>query len=228
LDPGVKDNDIFADPTLFAMQQYRDFLGREGDPQGVAFWAGQVTWMVRTRAQVIESFMASPEFQDTTASVIRLYLAYFGRYPDEGGLRFWSAYHRSGHSLEEISGLFAGSAEFAERYGALSNEDFVFLVYANVLGRSPDAGGFAFWRSQLDSGALTRGAVMLQFSESAEFQSLARNPVFATMLYIATMRRAPDAQGYAFWLGQLNGGTPATSVIDAFIRSPEYRARFLP
>jgi hypothetical protein len=228
MDPNVKDNDVFRDASLFSAQQYRDFLGREGDSIGIAFWAGQINSLSRTHAQVIESLMASPEFQDTTASVIRLYLAYFTRYPDEGGLRFWSSFRRSGHSLDEISGLFAASGEFAQRYGALSNADFVSLVYANVLGRSADPGGFAFWQGQLDSGAMSRGTVMLQFSESAEFQSLAQNEVFATMLYLGTLRRAPDPGGFAFWVQQLDAGVPRESVIDTFIRSGEYRARFLP
>ena len=228
MDPNVKDNDVFRDASLFSAQQYRDFLGREGDPMGIAFWAGQINSMSRTRAQVIESLMASPEFQDTTASVIRLYLAYFTRYPDEGGLRFWSSFRRAGHSLDEISDLFAGSGEFGQRYGALSNADFVSLVYANVLGRSPDPGGFAFWQRQLDSGAMSRGTVMLQFSESPEFQSLAQNEVWATMLYSGTLRRAPDPGGFAFWVQQLDAGASRESVIDTFIRSGEYRARFLP
>lgn len=42
LNPTVKDNDIFATTAkgnrLFAMQQYRDFLSREGDAGGIAFW----------------------------------------------------------------------------------------------------------------------------------------------------------------------------------------------
>ena len=38
--PLVKDNDVFANARLFAMQQYRDFLGREGDAAGITGWSG--------------------------------------------------------------------------------------------------------------------------------------------------------------------------------------------
>ena len=46
---------------------------------------------------------------------------------------------------------------------------FVDLVYRNVLARPPDPAGRAHWAGGLDSGRLTRGGVMIGFSESAEF-----------------------------------------------------------
>jgi len=42
------------------------------------------------------------------------------------------------------------------------------LIYANVLTRTPDDAGFAFWLDRLQQGT-SRGGVMLAFSESPEF-----------------------------------------------------------
>ena len=69
-----------------------------------------------------------------------------------------------GNLLDAISDFFAGSPE--SRDCSLSNADFVPLVYNNVLGRAPDAGGHAFWTSQLDTNARARGQVMLGFSDA--------------------------------------------------------------
>lgn len=103
-------------------------------------------------------------------SVERLYLAYFLRDPDAGGLAYWNDRFRRGLPLRAISGAFSRSAEFQGRYGALSDRDFVDLVYRNVLSRTPDAGGYAYWLGQMAAG-MTRGSLMIGFSESDEFRA---------------------------------------------------------
>jgi hypothetical protein len=224
---GVRDNDIFSIPFLFAAQQYRDFLAREGDADGLNFWTTDIATGARTRPAVIESFFSSGEFQGVISPVARLYFAYFLRIPDYGGLMYWIGRFRSGASLDSISNYFAASPEFAQAYGALNNAQFVTRVYLNVLGRAPDAGGLAFWTSELDSGARTRGQVMLGFSESAEYRSLIANEVAVTMIYIGMLRRAPDAGGFAYWVDSLDRGHSAQTLINGFLTSSEYRGRFL-
>lgn len=108
---------------------------------------------------------------DPTGSVARLYLAYFLRQPDAGGLAFWvDRCNRRISSLVDISDAFAGSPEFKLRYGALDNAAFVTLVYRNVLGRDPDQAGLQASIDFLGRGA-RRGEVMLGFSESPEFKA---------------------------------------------------------
>jgi len=104
-------------------------------------------------------------------SVDRLYLAYFERVPDSAGQAFWSSRLDDGMSLPAISEQFARSPEFVTLYGGVSDDAFVELVYQNVLDRSPDAGGLSHWTNQLATGVLTRGEVMLGFSDSAEFKT---------------------------------------------------------
>lgn len=102
--------------------------------------------------------------------VERLYLAYFLRDPDPSGLSYWNEQRAAGMALGTISDQFATSGEFQSRYGALSDRDFVALVYQNVLSRAPDAGGYAYWLAQMAAG-MTRGTLMTGFSESAEFRA---------------------------------------------------------
>ena len=225
--PNVKDNDVFTVARLFTMQQYRDFLGREGDAGGVDFWTGAVN-SGTPRSAVIESFFGSQEFQGTMAPVARLYFAYFLRIPDYAGLNFWIGFYRAGNSMDSISNNFAGSAEFQDRYGALDNGQFVNLVYQNVLGRAPDAGGFNFWKNELDTGARSRGNVMLGFSESEEFRGTSDSKVYVTMMYFGMLRRAPDQGGFDYWVGYRNGGNSGQALINGFLASQEYRNRFLP
>lgn len=225
--PNVKDNDIFSQAMLFALQQYRDFLGREGDAGGINFWTTQINTAAQTRGQMVENFFNSAEFQSTGAPVTRLYFAYFLRIPDYGGLTFWTNSFRQGNSLANISQAFATSQEFVNRYGALSNDQFVDLVYQNVLGRPADAGGKSFWLGQLNGGT-TRGAMMLGFSESPEYVNTIRNSVYVTMMYTGMLRRSPDQGGFDFWKGYLGGGNSGLALINGFLASSEYRTRFLP
>lgn len=104
-----------------------------------------------------------------TDSVYRLYWAYFLRDPESSGWSYWLATYRLRETdLETLSWSFSASEEFRIRYGALSNREFVELIYWNVLGRAPDPVGWTHWTTALDQG-YGRGAVMLAFSESEEF-----------------------------------------------------------
>lgn len=118
----------------------------------------------------VESAQVSRATQAQSNSILRLYRAYFLRDPDRAGLAHWVAQYSSGkRSLQSISEYFARSKEFQERYGSLSNAEFVRLVYQNVLGRLPDANGERHWTNTLATGT-SRGQMMVGFSESPEFQ----------------------------------------------------------
>jgi len=106
-----------------------------------------------------------PVTDSRTDQVERLYSAYFLRASDRAGLDFWIT---DGRSMTEVSEEFARSAEFQQRYGALDDAGFVELIYRNVLRRPSEAAGREFWLDSLADG-MTRGAVMLNFSNSPEF-----------------------------------------------------------
>src|SRR5690606_15080133 len=109
----------------------------------------------------------------TTLQIERLYLAFFLREADAAGLQQWVALRWFGIPLPLIAEHFAASPEFRNRYGSLSNPAFVDLVYSNVLHRSPDFAGKSDWTARLNAGA-TRGQVMVEFSDSAEFVTRTR------------------------------------------------------
>ena len=55
--------------------------------------------------------------------------------------------------------------------GDLSDEDFLSLVYLNILGRPADQEGYNFWLAVLKSGAMTREQLIVEFTESDEFKA---------------------------------------------------------
>ena len=149
------------------------------------------------------------------------------RDPDYGGWTGWFDYLRAGHSQTEILNQFLGSQEFQLRYGSLDNTAFVTLVYNNVLGRAPDPAGLAQWVAWLNDGTYTRADVMNGFITSPEFDNRVRNRVYSNLLYIGFLRRVGEAAGLDGWTNWLTAGTyTLEQVVNGFVTSPEYLARF--
>ncbi len=76
------------DPQFFVTQHYRDFLNREPDASGLAFWVNEIT-SCGTNAQCLQikrvnvsaAFFLSIEFQETGYLVYRFYKAAYGNLP---------------------------------------------------------------------------------------------------------------------------------------------------
>lgn len=170
----------------------------------------------KTHTEAIASNIGSEEYAATVEPLARLYLAYFNRVPDYEGLDYYIGERERGTALEAIAEEFAGSREFELRYGPVANTEFVDRLFLNVYGIPPDASQRAYWAGQLDSG-VTRGQVMLAFSEGAAFRTATGNEVFVAMAYAETLRRAPDPADLARWVRFLDAGNPREAVIAGLI-----------
>jgi hypothetical protein len=116
-------------------------------------------------------------FTDTTidlatdgksAIAYRIYQAAFNRKPDLAGLGFWIKALEQGVELDSVARDFVNSTEFKNLYGtSVSDDQFLTLLYNNVLHRSADPSGYSFWLKALTSG-VSRPHVLAQFSESPE------------------------------------------------------------
>lgn len=101
----------------------------------------------------------------------RIYKAAFNRQPDADGLGYWISLMDGGLSLSDAAAGFIGSSEFARLYGPNpSNEQFIDLLYQNVLQRQSDQSGYDFWIQAMNSG-VSRAQVLAEFSESPENQA---------------------------------------------------------
>lgn len=109
------------------------------------------------------------ELTDSHARIFRLYWAYFDRIPDPAGALFWIDRHEQCWDLPRIAAFFTESPEFSTSYGPITDGQFVDLVYRNVLDRSPDDAGRAYWLGRLEDGSIGRTRLMLDFSWSDEF-----------------------------------------------------------
>lgn len=119
------------------------------------------------------------------AQIALLYQGALGRTPDVPGLVGWqnvfatesAAAQNAGPYTSlagtQVAGLpdlaygFTQSTEFQQKYGSLTNTQFVTQLYANVLDRAPDTAGLNGWVGALDGGQ-TREWVLVGFVESTE------------------------------------------------------------
>ncbi|WP_197277094.1 DUF4214 domain-containing protein [Sphingomonas profundi] len=172
------------------------------------------------------------------AQIARLYYLVLERDPDSMGLNSWVHGLDAGGSLIAAANGFTGSQEFQAKTAGLGTADFVEFLYNGALGRASDPDGKANWMNALESGHLTRGEVVVGFSESAEYRSVTHartdagffiyDETYAAIssLYDAFADRLPDRDGLANWVAAAQSHTLSLDAIaDGFAASAEFQAK---
>ena len=129
-----------------------------------------------------------------------LYVAYFGRPADPGGLaNFESALLAAGApsdvtslaeaystnaTVKALIDSFGTSAESQALYGSssTSSTSFVTAVYTNLLNRQPEQAGLTFWSSAIASGNLSMGNAALSITAGAYGNSTTQGQADATLI----------------------------------------------
>jgi hypothetical protein len=143
------------------------FLVPQADPTGVKTIDGI------ERVQFEDGGGLAFDIVGVGGQAYRIYKAAFNRTPDSGGLGYWIGQMDLGMGLIEVSARFIDSKEFRDLYGAApTNAEFLAKVYTNVLGRTPDQGGYDWWLNAMNTDpSKTFAKVLADFSESAENQT---------------------------------------------------------
>jgi glucose/arabinose dehydrogenase len=204
---------------------YSKVLARSPDPGGLAFWRGHIDGG-GDPVVLLGALVHSGEADAWMGQVLRAYRAAYGRGADLGGLSHWLGRRvgAGGRSFREVAySSFIRSPEFDAKYAGTTDEEFVRRVYANALGRQPDAGGLAYWSGRLNS--TSRPQVVFEISESAEHRSRRRIEVEITGAYVPLLGRLPDQQGEAHWRARLAAGASPAELLHAIWTSAELTGR---
>ena len=136
-----------------------------------------VPWSTPEAGANVECRIEAPsaEFADevgqsaAAAQVWRLYQSIYLRQPQRSGFDYWVSVRESGATMATIAKSFmADSQEFTNRYGDVNNQQFVRLVFNNVLCRDPADTGLDYWSGQLRAGG-SRTDLLLNFTELHEY-----------------------------------------------------------
>jgi hypothetical protein len=116
-----------------------------------------------------DSILAVDTGAGESAGVIaRLYQGALSREGDSSGLGYWITQLDNGNNSADVASGFINSDEFLTNYGSdISDGQFITNLYSNMLGRAPDAAGYAYWFNEMQNGA-TKEQTLINFSESAE------------------------------------------------------------
>ncbi len=235
-DAAVPTTNPLDNAQFFVNQQYLDFLNREPDSGGLAYWTNEITKCGNNttctnnrRAGVSAAFFVEAEFQQSGSFVYRIYKGGLGRQPTYSEFTLDRSKVVGGieSDKEVLLGNFVQRAEFRLTYpDAMTNEQFVNKLF-DTAGLVP----FGTERQQqidaMNSGKtraqLVRDVVEIQVFKDREF-----NPSFVLMQYFGYLRRDPDPGGYTFWLDVLNNRDRNNyrGIVCAFITSREYQERF--
>jgi len=95
--------------------------------------------------------------------VSQLYVALFGRAPDGDGLGYWVQLRDQGQSLAQIANTMYATTPARTYFPSfLTNGEIIAAFYTNVLGRTADAEGAAFWTGKLNAAGATPGSVIAE------------------------------------------------------------------
>ena len=210
------------DSQFFVRQHYRDFLNREPDASGLAFWTNEIEKCgadaqcreVR-RINVSAAFYLSIEFKETGYLVYRLHKAAFntgerldyrtflGDTQEIGrgvvvGAQGWEGAIET--NKQGFIDTFVRRAEFVVAYPqGMSAVQFVEALNANTGDPlNPSAGGSLTQGerdqlvSELTTGAKTRAEVLRAVAENVEFQRRQFSKAFVVMEYFGYLRRAAN------------------------------------
>jgi len=168
----------------------------------------------------------------TQQLVAATYDAYFGRAPDADGFAFWVGQFNAGQGsvatvLGNIASSFAISSEAEALYPFLADPQdatpaqigaFIDSVYDNLFNRLSDAGGLAYWTSQvqqtLASGGFV-GSVLVDIMAGAQ-NSTAGQDISTLMNRIAVgLEYVHDQQLYGSPWSAANDAADATALLQS-------------
>jgi hypothetical protein len=254
-DPSASPNATLIDDARFFVQQhYEDFLNREPDAGGLAYWTNRITacgsdarCIHERRIGVSAAFFVELEFQDTGYYVYRFYKASFGRQPTFAEFTSDRSNLTGGPNLEANKQAFADQwvqrQAFRDAYPiTMSNTEVVNKLFDSA---GLTASVYDMQRQQeiaaLNAGR-SRALVLRDVIEIADFKSIPNpndpryieikqtsqyNPAFVLMQYFGYLHRDIDP-GYDFWLDVVNNREPNNyrGMVCSFLTSSEYQLRF--
>lgn len=228
----------------FVRQHYLDFLNREPDSGGLAYWTNNIDecgnnqrCIAARRTGVSAAFFVEQEFQNTGSFVYRLYKAGLGRRPTHAEFvqdRSLLDVLNLETSKQSFALTFVQRTSFVQKYAANTTaESFVDALLATIQLASGVnlSNQRAALISKYNTGAnldQRRAFALRDAADSTAFTAAEYNPSFVLMQYFGYLGREPDQGGYNFWLNVLNNSDPNNyrGMVCSFVTSREYQERF--
>ncbi|HVF67662.1 MAG TPA: PQQ-dependent sugar dehydrogenase [Pyrinomonadaceae bacterium] len=203
---------------FFVRQHYRDFLNREGDTTGVAFWTNNIescgadaACRDAKRIDTSAAFFLSIEFQETGFFAYRVHKTAFGNLPGRPVPITFNDFIRDSQEIGfnvvvnqgDWQGLldrnkqayvdaFVSRDEFVAQYPAgQTPAQYVSALNTNA-GFAITAAEEADLAARLAGGQETRATVLRKIADDADLRRAETNRAFVLMEYFGYLRRNPN------------------------------------
>ena len=230
----------------FVKRMYNIVLDREPDATGLKTWTNKLNSKKASASDIINGFFFSDEYKGknkSSSDMLRdCYKAMLDRYPDAKGAESWGGRLNIGMSIQVVCKGIVGSSEFkslCKTYGInagsinlmyAKDENyertyFVYRLYKNCLGRTPDGTGLENWCKSLKNGK-TGSSIAQGFIFSKEYKGKhVTNADFVDMLYRTILGRSPDKTGANSWTSKLDYTNTREYVTNGFLFSDEFKGQ---
>lgn len=159
---------------------------------------------------------------ETNTLIQQLYVAYYGRPADTGGLNYWAGrLEENGGDLGEVINAFATSTEFEERFANLSDEERVNTMYQQVLGRPAEEAGLAFYTGMLargDSSLIELALDIVNGAQGTDTTTI-QNRVEVAKQFTQNMAERGLDYGSIEAAGQLLAGVTSATNVSEYIQN---------
>ncbi len=222
-----------GDANFFVRQHYLDFLNREPDSNGLAFWRGDVfgcgidrACVEAKRVNVSAAFFLSIEFQQTGSLVYKMHKAGFGNLAGRpvavGRADFLADTRAVGSTPAQVivgqtdwerqlevnkqafALAFVRRAAFQSAHGGQAAGAYVDSLFANAGVTPTPQERQAALNAFGAGGAAGQAAALRSVAESNSASAKSFNEAFVLMQYFGYLQRDPDDEGFNFWLTKLN------------------------
>ncbi len=163
----------------------------------------------------------------------RMYVAGLRRSPDSQGMIYWRDALTEGRTtpVKMVPSFFKPPK--TRVVANTTNAAFITRLYTDVLGKKPDAAGYNYWLSQLNSGKKSRDAITAYFANKAQMplatakQKLSKtvaaadNGQFVAEVYTQLTGRPADASGLDYWTRQLDVKTKSYADVVASLATSQ-------
>jgi hypothetical protein len=205
----------------FVGQMYFNILGRLASQSEINLQANALA-SGTSRQDLVWSFFNSPEFNLGGRFVAGLYVGLLDRDAEYNGWLFQRNALATGVvSPTQLVSNFITAQEFTLKFGNPSNQDYVRLLYRNILLREASPAEVQFQSNALASG-VSRVQLATNFLNSNEFRAGTGPRLTAFLLYALLLQRDPTTSERATREAQIAGGTDIKALIAELLNSPEF------
>lgn len=164
---------------------------------------------------------ALPEWQalaDPQAdTLIKAYIAHFGRPADPEGLTYWvETFKSTGQTMVDLLGNFGNSTEYKNLYGSASTDVRINSIYQYLFNRNAEPDGLKFWGDALNSGKLTINNIAYSILNGAQGQDAAviNAKVAAARTFITALNTQTEVEMYKGDAATLNARKWLSTIAD--------------